>query len=67
MAKKVRRKKPFMQREGVKVAIRVFSKLAQGLVKVWHQNRSFIITKEDAMKLTLEQLEALVNSKQDGR
>lgn len=56
---KARRKKVIAK------AIQVFTSLARGLVKVWHENKSFVITKEDAMSLTLEQLEFLVNEKND--
>lgn len=47
----------------IKAVITVFEKLARGLVKVWHQNHSFIISKEDAINLTLDQLNELVNEK----
>lgn len=47
----------------LKAVITVFEKLAVGLVKVWHQNHSFIISKEDAINLTIDQLNDLVESK----
>lgn len=55
--RKARRKKI------IKALIPVFERLAKGLVKVWHGHHSFIITKEDAMTLTLEQLDALLNAR----
>lgn len=48
------------RREKIKSkAIQVFKSIARGLVKVWLANKSFIITKEDAINLTLEQLKEL--------
>lgn len=48
-----------------KVALQVFSTLSKGLVKVWHKNRSFVISKDDALNLTIEQLESLVGEKKE--
>lgn len=63
MAKKTKTAKVARRKKIVAVAMRVFGKLAEGLVKVWHKNHSFIISKEDAINLTLEQLEQLVKQK----
>lgn len=63
MAKKTQAQRKARREKIVKVAIQVFTSLARGLVKVWHKNHSFIISKEDLTSLTLEQLEQLVNEK----
>lgn len=61
MAKKTVAQKKARREKVIKAGIKVFQSLARGLVKVWFANKSFIITKEDAINLTLEQLNDLVN------
>lgn len=45
-------------------AVRLFSALAVGLVKVWHRNHAFIISESDLVGLTIDQLNEWVNEKE---